>query len=147
MGSITGRTPAGCITNCSNIWRLCKTVVLLNLRNAITPFLEINFTLFVLYVALPGPPIEVKISEVTAASVHLSWSHSTPADLQYYVIQYKPRLAHQAYTEISGIITQYYTVRNLSPYTEYEFYVIAVNNLGRGPLSSAAVVTTGETGE
>ena len=89
----------------------------------------------------------MKISEVTASSVHLTWSHSTPNDLQYYVIQYKPRVLNQAYTEISGIITQYYPVRNLSPYTEYEFYVIAVNNLGRGPPSSAAVVTTGETGE
>lgn len=89
----------------------------------------------------------MKISEVTAASVRLSWSHLTPADLQYYVIQYKPRSANQAFTEISGIISQHYTVRNLSPYTEYEFYVIAVNNLGRGPPSSVAVVTTGETGE
>ena len=70
-----------------------------------------------------------------------------PNDLQYYIIQYKPRLANQAYTEISGVITQYYTVRNLSPYTEYEFYVIGVNGLGRGPPSSAAIVTTGETGE
>jgi len=41
----------------------------------------------------------------------------------------------------------YYTVRNLSPYTEYELFVIGVNNIGRGPSSSPAVVTTGETGE
>lgn len=35
---------------------------------------------------------------------------------------------------------------NLSPYTEYEMYVIAVNNIGRGPASEPAVFTTGETG-
>lgn len=40
----------------------------------------------------------------------------------------------------------FYVVRSLSPYTEYEFYVIAVNNIGRGPPSSAASTTTGETG-
>lgn len=40
----------------------------------------------------------------------------------------------------------YYSVRNLSPYTEYELFVIAVNNIGRGPPSAPAVVTTGETG-
>lgn len=40
----------------------------------------------------------------------------------------------------------YYSVRNLSPYTEYEMYVIAVNNIGRGPPSAPAIVTTGETG-
>lgn len=51
----------------------------------------------------------------------------------------------QAFSEISGIITMYYVVRALSPYTEYEFYVIAVNNIGRGPPSIPATCTTGET--
>lgn len=41
----------------------------------------------------------------------------------------------------------FYVVRSLSPYTEYEFYVIAVNNIGRGPASAPAVTTTGETGK
>lgn len=40
----------------------------------------------------------------------------------------------------------FYVVRALSPYTEYEFYVIAVNNIGRGPASIPATCTTGETG-
>lgn len=40
----------------------------------------------------------------------------------------------------------FYVVRALSPYTEYEFYVIAVNNIGRGPPSIPATTTTGETG-
>lgn len=52
----------------------------------------------------------------------------------------------QAFSEISGIITMFYVVRTLSPYTEYEFYVIAVNNIGRGPPSLPATCTTGETG-
>lgn len=41
----------------------------------------------------------------------------------------------------------FYVVRALSPYTEYEFYVIAVNNIGRGPPSAPATCTTGETGK
>lgn len=53
----------------------------------------------------------------------------------------------QAFSEISGIITMFYVVRALSPYTEYEFYVIAVNNIGRGPASIPATTTTGETGK
>uniref|UniRef100_A0A182Q6R7 Fibronectin type-III domain-containing protein n=1 Tax=Anopheles farauti TaxID=69004 RepID=A0A182Q6R7_9DIPT len=53
--------------------------------------------------------------------------------------------AVQAFSEISGIITMFYVVRTLSPYTEYEFYVIAVNNIGRGPPSLPATTTTGET--
>ncbi|XP_030758827.1 tyrosine-protein phosphatase Lar isoform X4 [Sitophilus oryzae] len=96
--------------------------------------------------SLPGPPTNVRVSEITATSVRLTWSYPGPEDLQYYVIQFKPKYANQAYSEISGIITMYYSVRNLSPYTEYEMYVIAVNNIGRGPPSAPAVVTTGETG-
>ncbi|XP_057663136.1 tyrosine-protein phosphatase Lar isoform X3 [Diorhabda carinulata] len=95
--------------------------------------------------SLPGPPTNVKVSEITATSVRLTWSYNGPEDLQYYVIQFKPKFANQAYSEISGIITMYYSVRNLSPYTEYEMFVIAVNNIGRGPPSAPAAVTTGET--
>ncbi|CAG9836423.1 unnamed protein product [Diabrotica balteata] len=95
--------------------------------------------------SLPGPPTNVKVSEITATSVRLTWSYNGPEDLQYYVIQFKPKYANQAYSEISGIITMYYSVRNLSPYTEYEMFVIAVNSIGRGPTSAPAVVTTGET--
>lgn len=86
------------------------------------------------------------MSEITATSVRLTWSYNGAEDLQYYVIQFKPKYANQAYSEISGIITMYYTIRSLSPYTEYEMYVIAVNNIGRGPPSTPAYVITGETG-
>lgn len=96
--------------------------------------------------ALPGPPTNVKVSEITATSVRLTWSYNGPEDLQYYVIQFKPKYANQAFSEISGIITMYYSVRNLSPYTEYEMYVIAVNSVGRGRPSAPVIVTTGETG-
>lgn len=96
--------------------------------------------------ALPAAPVDVKISEVTATSAKVSWTHPTPTDILYYVLQYRARSSQQAFTEISGIITLYYTVRNLSPFTEYEFFVTAVNNLGRGPPSAAVPVTTVETG-
>uniref|UniRef100_A0A182KAD5 protein-tyrosine-phosphatase n=1 Tax=Anopheles christyi TaxID=43041 RepID=A0A182KAD5_9DIPT len=100
--------------------------------------------------SLPAAPTDVTISEVTATQVRLEWSYKGPEDLQYYVIQYKPKNANQAsiaaFSEISGIITMFYVVRTLSPYTEYEFYVIAVNNIGRGPPSLPATTTTGETG-
>lgn len=99
-----------------------------------------------LSLALPGPPTNIQVSDITATSVRLTWSYPSE-DLQYYVITYKPKYANQAFSEISGIITMHYTVRSLSPYTEYEMYVIAVNNIGRGPPSAPVIVTTGETGE
>ncbi|XP_065160082.1 tyrosine-protein phosphatase Lar isoform X3 [Atheta coriaria] len=97
--------------------------------------------------SLPVGPTNVRVSEITATSVRLTWSYDGPDDLQYYIIQFKPKYANQAYSEISGIITMYYAVRNLSPYTEYEMYVIANNNIGRGPPSAPAIVTTGETAD
>ncbi|KAF8786936.1 Receptor-type tyrosine-protein phosphatase like protein [Argiope bruennichi] len=98
--------------------------------------------------ALPRPPTNVRISDVTATSVRLSWSYDIGSEnIIYYVIQYKPKQANQEYSEISGITTMFYTVRDLSPYTEYEFYVIAVNGIGRGSPSTPVVATTGETVE
>uniref|UniRef100_A0A1I8NX65 protein-tyrosine-phosphatase n=1 Tax=Stomoxys calcitrans TaxID=35570 RepID=A0A1I8NX65_STOCA len=108
---------------------------------------QIEATAVVKVQSLPTAPTDIQISEVTATSVRLEWSYKGPEDLQYYVIQYKPKNANQAFSEISGIITMYYVVRALSPYTEYEFYVIAVNNIGRGPPSIPATCTTGETSD
>lgn len=106
----------------------------------------IYINLFV-FLALPRPPTNVRISDVTATSARLSWSYDIGSeDIIYYVIQYKPKQANQEYSEISGITTMFYTVRDLSPYTEYEFYVIAVNGIGRGSPSTPVVATTGETG-
>ncbi|XP_076390649.1 tyrosine-protein phosphatase Lar isoform X8 [Megachile rotundata] len=97
--------------------------------------------------SLPSAPENVQVSDITATSVKLTWSYKGADELQYYVIQHKPKHVEQAYAEISGITTMYYHVRSLSPYTEYEFYVIAVNAIGRGPPSAPVTVTTGETTE
>ncbi|KAL1129262.1 hypothetical protein AAG570_013791 [Ranatra chinensis] len=106
----------------------------------------IDSTTFVKVQSLPSAPTNVQFSDVTATTVRLNWAFPPSEDFQYFVIQYKPKYANQAYSEISGIITMYYTVRTLSPYTEYEFFVIAVNSLGRGPPSTPIIVPTGETG-
>ena len=45
--------------------------------------------------ALPTAPTDVSISEVTATSVRIEWSYKGPEDLQYYVLQYKPKNANQ----------------------------------------------------
>ncbi|XP_076757587.1 tyrosine-protein phosphatase Lar isoform X4 [Xylocopa sonorina] len=97
--------------------------------------------------SLPSAPENVQVSDITATSVKLTWSYKGPGELQYYVIQHKPKHVNQAFAEISGITTMYYHVRSLSPYTEYELYVIAVNAIGRGPPSAPVTVTTGETTE
>lgn len=97
---------------------------------------------------LPYAPSNVRISEITATSVHISWHYDgPPSEAVEFVIQYKPKLAvSQDYSEITGLKTNYYTVQNLSSFTEYEFYVVAVSAIGRGLASTATFVTTGETG-
>ncbi|XP_017767249.1 PREDICTED: tyrosine-protein phosphatase Lar isoform X4 [Eufriesea mexicana] len=107
----------------------------------------IEVTSMVKVQSLPSPPENVQVSDITATSVKLTWFYKDSDDLQYYVIQHKPKRVNQAYAEISGITTMYYNVRSLSPYTEYELYVIAVNSIGRGTPSAPVTVTTGETTE
>ncbi|CAB3376185.1 Hypothetical predicted protein [Cloeon dipterum] len=95
--------------------------------------------------ALPGPPVDVTISDVTATSVRLSWSHPERDDIRYYNIEYRTRGSEYFLETINGINTLYYTLRGLTPYTEYEFLVTANNDVGKGPPSSPAIITTGET--
>lgn len=45
--------------------------------------------------ALPIGPTDLRISEVTATTVRLEWSYKGPEDLQYYVLQHKPKNANQ----------------------------------------------------
>ena len=99
-------------------------------------------------VELPYAPSNVRISEITATSVHISWHYDgPPSEAVEFVIQYKPKLSTtQDFSEIPGLKTNYYTVQHLNPYTEYEFYVVAVSAIGRGLASTATFVTTGETG-
>lgn len=93
------------------------------------------------------PPENVQVSDITATTVKVEWSYKRPEEIQYFVIHHKPKVANQAFAEISGITTTYYNVRSLSPYTEYELYVTAVNNIGRGSPSAPVFVTTGETSQ
>ena len=44
------------------------------------------------------------------------------------------------YEEISNIKEDQYTVRGLKAYTVYLFYIIAINNIGRGPPSAPVEV-------
>lgn len=55
----------------------------------------LNFTSLYINIALPTAPTDVIISEVTATSVRLEWSYKGPEDLQYYVMNYKPKNANQ----------------------------------------------------
>ncbi|KAM4807558.1 receptor-type tyrosine-protein phosphatase delta isoform 9-T9 [Rhinophrynus dorsalis] len=94
--------------------------------------------------ALPRPPGTPMVTESTATSITLTWDSGNPDPVSYYIIQHKPKSSEEQYKEIDGVATTRYSVAGLSPYSEYEFKVVAVNNIGRGPPSEPVLTRTSE---
>ncbi|NXH15845.1 PTPRD phosphatase, partial [Bucco capensis] len=94
--------------------------------------------------ALPKPPGTPVVTESTATSITLTWDSGNPEPVSYYIIQHKPKNSEEPYKEIDGVATTRYSVAGLSPYSEYEFRVVAVNNIGRGPHSEPVSTRTSE---
>ncbi|XP_040976626.1 receptor-type tyrosine-protein phosphatase delta isoform X26 [Aquila chrysaetos chrysaetos] len=94
--------------------------------------------------ALPKPPGTPVVTESTATSITLTWDSGNPEPVSYYIIQHKPKNSEEPYKEIDGVATTRYSVAGLSPYSEYEFRVVAVNNIGRGPPSDPVSTRTSE---
>ncbi|CAB1455647.1 unnamed protein product [Pleuronectes platessa] len=94
--------------------------------------------------ALPKPPASLIVTETTATSVTLTWDSGNPESVSYYVIQYRPKLSENGFQEVDGVATTRYSIGGLSPFSEYEFRVMAVNNVGRGPPSGIVDTRTSE---
>ncbi|XP_038625669.1 receptor-type tyrosine-protein phosphatase delta isoform X31 [Tachyglossus aculeatus] len=94
--------------------------------------------------ALPKPPGTPVVTESTATSITLTWDSGNPEPVSYYIIQHKPKSSDEPYKEIDGVATTRYSVAGLSPYSDYEFRVVAVNNIGRGPPSEPVLTQTSE---
>ncbi|XP_019119133.1 receptor-type tyrosine-protein phosphatase F isoform X14 [Larimichthys crocea] len=94
--------------------------------------------------ALPKPPASLIVTETTATSVTLTWDSGNPEPVSYYMIQYRAKTSDNGFQEVEGVATTRYSIGGLSPYSEYEFRVMAVNNIGRGPPSDPVETRTGE---
>ncbi|XP_056606922.1 protein tyrosine phosphatase receptor type Fa isoform X8 [Triplophysa dalaica] len=94
--------------------------------------------------ALPRPPTSLIVTETTATSVTLTWDSGNPEPVSYYVIQYRAKISDNGFQEVDGVASTRYSIGGLSPYSEYEFSVMAVNNIGRGPPSVAVETRTSE---
>ncbi|XP_039533391.1 receptor-type tyrosine-protein phosphatase F isoform X6 [Pimephales promelas] len=94
--------------------------------------------------ALPKPPTSLIVTETTATSVTLTWDSGNPEPVSYYIIQYRAKTSDTNFQEVDGVATTRYSIGGLSPYSEYEFRVMAVNNIGRGPPSDPVETRTGE---
>ncbi|XP_073726780.1 protein tyrosine phosphatase receptor type Fa isoform X16 [Misgurnus anguillicaudatus] len=94
--------------------------------------------------ALPRPPTSLIVTETTATSVTLTWDSGNPEPVSYYVIQYRAKVSDNGFQEVDGVASTRYSIGGLSPYSEYEFRVMAVNNIGRGPPSGEVETRTSE---
>uniref|UniRef100_A0A3Q1H6B4 Receptor-type tyrosine-protein phosphatase S n=1 Tax=Acanthochromis polyacanthus TaxID=80966 RepID=A0A3Q1H6B4_9TELE len=94
--------------------------------------------------ALPKAPGIPVVTERTATSITLTWDSGNPEPVSYYIIQHKSKYSEDLYKEIDGVATTRYSVGGLSPYSDYEFRVVAVNNIGRGPPSESIEAKTAE---
>lgn len=94
--------------------------------------------------ALPKAPGVPVVTERTATSITLTWDSGNPEPVSYYIIQHKSKYSDDLYKEIDGVATTRYSVGGLSPYSDYEFRVVAVNNIGRGPPSESIEAKTAE---
>ncbi|XP_032355171.1 receptor-type tyrosine-protein phosphatase delta isoform X32 [Etheostoma spectabile] len=94
--------------------------------------------------ALPKAPGIPVVTERTATSITLTWDSGNPEPVSYYIIQHKSKYSEDSYKEIDGVATTRYSVGGLSPYSDYEFRVVAVNNIGRGPHSESIEAKTAE---
>ncbi|XP_061538925.1 protein tyrosine phosphatase receptor type Fa isoform X1 [Phycodurus eques] len=94
--------------------------------------------------ALPKPPTSLMVTETTATSVTLTWDSGTPEPVSYYVIQYRAKGSDDGFREVDGVATTRYSIGGLSPFSQYDFRVMAVNNVGRGPPGASVDTRTGE---
>ncbi|TRZ02636.1 hypothetical protein DNTS_000622 [Danionella cerebrum] len=94
--------------------------------------------------ALPRPPTSLIVTETTATSVTLTWDSGNPEPVSYYVIQYRAKISDNGFQEVDGVASTRYSIGGLSPFSEYEFRVMAVNNIGRGPSSGSVETRTSE---
>lgn len=94
--------------------------------------------------ALPKAPGTPVVTENTATSITVTWDSGNPDPVSYYVIEYKSKSQDGPYQIKEDITTTRYSIGGLSPNSEYEIWVSAVNSIGQGPPSESVVTRTGE---
>ncbi|MEQ2301099.1 hypothetical protein AMECASPLE_032555, partial [Ameca splendens] len=111
---------------------------------AISTLGMIETTAQVFVKALPKKPTFLKVAETTATTVTLTWESGNTEPVSYYLVQYRSKSPDNGFQEINGVASTHYSISGLSPFSEYEFRVLASNSIGRGPPSSIVEIRTGE---
>uniref|UniRef100_A0A3B5QYJ1 Receptor-type tyrosine-protein phosphatase F n=1 Tax=Xiphophorus maculatus TaxID=8083 RepID=A0A3B5QYJ1_XIPMA len=111
---------------------------------AISTLGRIETTAQVFVKALPKMPTFLQVVETTATSVTLTWKSGNAEPVSYYLVQYRSKTSGNGFQEIDGVASTRYSIGGLSPFSEYEFRVLASNSVGRGPPSRIVEICTGE---
>lgn len=93
----------------------------------------------------PSPP-SLRISSSSISTVHLAWNpadefESDDTSVDCYTIYYKHNGVEWERLNVSGV-TNSYVFRSLACGTTYQFYIIAMNEIGWGEASDAVSITT-----
>lgn len=107
-------------------------------------FTTLSFFCLTVLTALPKQPTSLTVTETTATSVTLTWASGNPEPVSYYVVQYRSKQSENGFQEVDGVATTRYSIGGLSPFSQYDFRVVAVNNVGRGPPSGVVDTRTSE---
>ncbi|KAI4873275.1 hypothetical protein NFI96_003083 [Prochilodus magdalenae] len=94
--------------------------------------------------SLPKPPGTPIVTETTATSITITWDSGNPEPVLHYNIQYRAKTPDSKFETMESIATTRYSIGGLSPNTEYEIRVSAVNTIGQGPASEPVEARTGE---
>ena len=105
--------------------------------------------LFVLLFTEPsGPPTSVRISEVTSSTVSLTWNEPICGQRRGQIIAYSYFLMNISGMPISSGNTtdKDVLIKNLTPFTNYNFTVLAITMRGVGPTSAPLNLSTEDGG-
>ena len=78
---------------------------------------------------IPNAPVNFNVVDVGPGFIKLSWDPAPGDDIEFYKLQYREKGDINGFIE-KRINVPAHTVERLTPYTTYEFQVIAVNGAG-----------------
>ncbi|KAL1279179.1 hypothetical protein QQF64_025852 [Cirrhinus molitorella] len=92
--------------------------------------------------SLPKPPTFLVLIETTATSITIAWDNGSLEPVSHYIIEYSAKSPESKFKAMDPITTTRYSIRGLSPNTDYEIRVSAFNAIGQGPPSDPVEATT-----
>lgn len=109
---------------------------------------ESSFSVNVTLSGLPFRPKNLKINSTTSDSITLTWEDGqVRTTIEYHTIQYRKPRNKRWTTVFTEKPVHKHKVKDLTPFTYYEFQVLASNYIGSSKPSKVVRAQTDETGK